>query len=39
MLYNPELYLVAYAKLYGNEGALTPGSDGETVDGMSVCAG
>ena len=36
MLFNPELYLVAYAKLYGNEGALTPGSDGETVDGMSV---
>lgn len=36
MLFNPELYLVAYAKLYGNKGAMTPGSDGETVDGMSV---
>lgn len=36
MLFNPELYLVAYAKLYRNDGAMTPGSDGETVDGMSV---
>ncbi|HLW02983.1 MAG TPA: reverse transcriptase/maturase family protein, partial [Ktedonobacterales bacterium] len=36
MLFNPELYLIAYAKLYGNEGALTPGTTGETVDGMSL---
>jgi len=36
MLFNPELYLVAYAKLYGNDGAMTPGTDGETVDGMSL---
>ena len=36
MLFNPELYLVAYAKLYGNEGAMTPGTTGETVDGMSL---
>lgn len=36
MLFNPELYLVAYAKLYGNDGAMTPGTNGETVDGMSL---
>jgi hypothetical protein len=36
MLFNPDLYLIAYAKLYGNNGALTPGTTGETVDGMST---
>lgn len=36
MLFNPDLYLMAYAKLYGNDGALTPGTTGETVDGMSM---
>jgi hypothetical protein len=25
MLFNPELYLVAYAKLYRNDGAMTKG--------------
>jgi len=34
-LYNQELYLQAYAKLYPNQGALTPGITQETVDGMS----
>jgi group II intron reverse transcriptase/maturase len=34
-LYNPDLYLRAYAKLYPNKGALTPGITPETVDGMS----
>jgi hypothetical protein len=38
MLFNPELYLIAYAKLYKNDGAMTPGTNGETVDGMSLCA-
>ena len=36
MLYNPELYLKAYAKLYPNKGAMTPGATPETVDGMSL---
>jgi group II intron reverse transcriptase/maturase len=36
MLFNPDLYLIAYAKLSGNEGALTPGITGDTVDGMSM---
>src|SRR6266487_668025 len=35
-LYNPLLYLRAYAKLYPNHGAMTPGSTTETVDGMSM---
>jgi len=35
-LYNPELYLMAYAKLYKNKGALTPGVTVETADGMSI---
>jgi group II intron reverse transcriptase/maturase len=34
-LYNPDLYLRAYARLYKNAGAMTPGTTGETVDGMS----
>jgi len=35
-LYNPDLYLRAYARLYPNKGALTPGTTAETVDGMSL---
>jgi group II intron reverse transcriptase/maturase len=35
-LFNPDMYLRAYAKLYKNEGAMTPGTMGETVDGMSL---
>jgi hypothetical protein len=35
-LFNPDLYLRAYAKLYGNQGAMTPGTTSETVDGMSL---
>ena len=36
MLYNPELYLRAYARLYANKGAMTPGTTSETVDGMTT---
>ena len=35
-LYNPAMYLRSYAKLYRNDGAMTPGTTGETVDGMSL---
>src|SRR6266516_1546445 len=35
-LFNPQLYLMAYGKLYSNAGAMTPGVTGETVDGMSL---
>jgi retron-type reverse transcriptase len=34
-LFNPQLYLLAYGRLYSNHGAMTPGVDGETADGMS----
>lgn len=34
-LYNQELYLRAYAKLYPNKGAMTQGMTTDTVDGMS----
>ena len=36
LLYQPDLYLRAYAKLYKNAGAMTPGTTSETVDGMSL---
>ncbi len=35
-LFNRELYLLAYSKLYRNDGAMTPGATPETVDGMSL---
>jgi group II intron reverse transcriptase/maturase len=35
-LFNPQLYLLAYGRLYSNAGAMTPGVTGETVDGMSL---
>jgi len=34
-LFNPGLYLLAYGRIYANHGAMTPGADGETADGMS----
>jgi group II intron reverse transcriptase/maturase len=34
-LYNPQFYFRAYARLYSNDGAMTPDATGETVDGMS----
>jgi len=36
LLFNPALYLKAYGKIYRNDGALTPGTTQETVDGMSI---
>src|SRR6195952_184148 len=35
-LFNPQLFLAAYARIYANAGAMTPGVTGETVDGMSL---
>src|SRR3954447_1939087 len=34
-LYNRDLYLRAYGRIYRNDGAMTPGSTPETVDAMS----
>jgi len=36
LLFNRDLYLMAYGKVYRNDGATTPGSTSETVDGMSL---
>lgn len=35
-LFNPQLYLHAYGRIYRNAGAMTPGATAETVDGMSL---
>ncbi len=40
-LFNKELYLLAYGRIYANQGAMTPGASSETADGMSeakICA-
>jgi retron-type reverse transcriptase len=34
-LFNPDMYLRAYARIHKNSGAMTPGTTTETVDGMS----
>jgi retron-type reverse transcriptase len=35
-LFNPQLYLLAYGRIYSNQGSMTPGVSQETADGMSV---
>ncbi len=35
-LFNTELFLLAYGRIYANKGAMTPGATRETVDGMSL---
>jgi retron-type reverse transcriptase len=35
-MFNPQLYLLAYGRIYANKGAMTPGVTQETVDGMSM---
>jgi len=35
-LFNPQLYLLAYGRIYSNKGAMTPGATEETADGMSM---
>ncbi|MGW7674726.1 hypothetical protein ACWGJX_48350, partial [Streptomyces sp. NPDC054775] len=35
-LFNPQLYLMAYGRIYANKGAMTPGVTKETADGMSL---
>jgi hypothetical protein len=34
-LFNKDLYLLAYGRIYANQGAMTPGIGQETADGMS----
>jgi len=35
-LYNPQLFLRAYGRIYANSGAMTKGSTPETADAMSL---
>jgi group II intron reverse transcriptase/maturase len=34
-LFNKQLFLLAYGRIYANKGSMTPGVGSETVDGMS----
>jgi group II intron reverse transcriptase/maturase len=34
-MFNINLYLLAYGRIYANQGAMTPGASTETADGMS----
>lgn len=36
LLFNPELHLASYGKIYRNSGAMTLGTTSETADGMSL---
>jgi len=36
ILFNEEMYYVAYQRIYAKQGNMTAGSDGETIDGMSL---
>jgi len=36
ILFNEEMLHVAYQRIYANEGNMTKGSDGKTIDGMSL---
>mgnify|MGYP000382138493 FL=1 len=36
ILFNEQMFYVAYQSIYAKPGNMTPGSDGKTIDGMSV---
>ena len=36
VLFNEEMFYVAYQQLYAKEGNMTPGTDGQTIDEMSL---
>lgn len=36
LMWNRELFLIAYGRIYRNKGAMTPGVTPETMDGMSL---
>jgi nicotine oxidoreductase len=36
LLYSEELYVVAYERIKSKPGNMTPGTDGETLDGFSL---
>jgi hypothetical protein len=36
LLHHPDLFLLAYGRIYRNQGAMTKGATGETADGMHL---
>ena len=36
VLFNEEMYYVAYQRIYAKPGNMTPGSDNQTIDGMNL---
>ena len=36
ILFNEQMFYVAYQRIYANPGNMTPGSDGQTIDQMSI---
>jgi group II intron reverse transcriptase/maturase len=36
LLFNPEMFYVAYQKIYANEGNMTKGTDNQNIDSMSL---
>lgn len=36
ILFNEEMFYVAYQRIYAKEGNMTPGSDGQIIDNMSL---
>ncbi|AMP98663.1 Group II intron-encoded protein LtrA [Pedobacter cryoconitis] len=36
ILFNEEMFFIAYQRKYANQGNMTPGTDGRTVDRMSI---
>ncbi len=36
ILFNEEMFYVAYERIYAKEGNMTPGSDGQTIDQMNL---
>ncbi|KAA6333447.1 Group II intron-encoded protein LtrA, partial [termite gut metagenome] len=36
ILFNEEMFYVAYQRIYAKEGNMTAGSDGQTIDNMSL---
>src|SRR5437867_1649724 len=36
LMYRPDLYILAYERIKSKPGNMTPGADGETLDGFSL---
>ena len=36
ILFNKEMFFIAYQRIYAKPGNMTPGTDGQTIDQMSI---